>query len=115
MRCTQFAGINDRAREFLNENRATVSRRCGCPDCKTEHWETFVIETYDEENGRRRGMFDDGPDLDRHLLKDGRWAYEYVQAVPWSSGPVIFLSLRWEDGTSIDGCDWTDSEIEHNT
>jgi hypothetical protein len=47
--------------------------------------------------------------LHRHQLKDGRTADEYLQATPWSSGPMFFLGLRLADGTEFA---WSQEEID---
>jgi hypothetical protein len=41
-------------------------------------------------------MFDEDYALSAYKMKDGRTLYEYVQAAPWSSGPVIFTALSWD-------------------
>ena len=62
------------------------------------------------KDAREVGMHDDGPMLDKYKLKSGKWVREVVQAVPWSSGPCIFLCLEDEDGKRL--FEWTDGEIE---
>lgn len=54
-------------------------------------------------------MFENEYPLHRHVLKDGRYADEFLQACPWSSGPVAFLGLKVSDGTEFL---WTEEEIE---
>lgn len=35
--------------------------------------------------------------LYKYTADDGVMTYEYMQAVPWSSGPCYFIALRWGD------------------
>lgn len=72
MRCDQFAGLPEAANAFLCGNELEAGRR--------------LI-------GHFQGMFGHTYDLYRHQLDDG-YADEFVQADPWSSGPVFFLGLR---------------------
>ena len=111
MRCTQVIGLSKRASKFLVDNLKIEMKKCNCPDCKTQHREEMIEEVYDKETGVQAGMFDDGPELSRYRLKDDTWIYEYVQCDPWSSGPMIFLALRKEDGSPIQETLWTDEEI----
>lgn len=109
MRCTQVIGLNERTREFLRENTATTLKKCGCPTCTTLHWEVREEEVY--ASAAHTGMFDDGPELYKYRLKDGRWVFEYVQAVPWSSGPCIFLALQDEAKQPLPQSLWSEDEI----
>ena len=110
-RSTQVVGLNNRAMVWLIKNNKMVSGKCDCPDCKTEHMKKSAWEVYDKKTGVELGMFDDGPELCKYKLKDNSWVYEYVQDAPWASGPVIFLALRWEDGTPVKESVWKKSEI----
>jgi len=115
MRCTQFMGLSEKAYEFLNQNQQTEKRRCSCPDCKTEHIELAVTEKY--RDAQYLGMREDGPILQKYLLKDGTWVYEYDQAVPWSSGPCIFLALSTDpiepEKHPIEETLWSQEEIDN--
>lgn len=104
MRCTQIMGLSPKARSFLADRLLYRKVRCGCPDCRTEHVQDACSEVY--KDASHLGMFDDGPELLKHMLKDGTQVYEYVQGVPWSSGPMIFLALRSEDGVPIPETLW---------
>jgi hypothetical protein len=37
--------------------------------------------------------------------------FEYVQDVPWSSGPMYFIALTDADGTPVGASLWTDEEM----
>ena len=112
MRCTQFIGLSPEARQYLDEHVAyhkpTICKECGqpLPGQKTG----MVYEVYDEETGKRAGMFDDGPPLCEYTMKDGSKVREIVQAVPWSSGPMIFLCLEDDKGDCIGA--WSEKEID---
>ena len=100
MRCTQVIGLSDKARNFLDKHAVYDERL---------NW--TVSEVY--ENAKHLGMFDDGPMLLKYRLKvDGSYVYEYAQAVPWSSGPCIFLALKRENGEPIPETLWSDEDIE---
>ncbi len=73
MRCTQIIGLNREACEFISKH-------------------TFSYMVY--EDATDQGMFDDGPMLTEYVLQDGSKVREFIQAVPWSSGPCIFLALK---------------------
>lgn len=113
MRCTQFMGLSDGAGRFLRENQKYTAVKCNCPHCASEHVQKPCEVDYDEAHSV--GMFDDGPDLTRYELKDGSFVYEYVQAVPWSSGPMIFLALsrnpKNEPPAPIEETLWKDEEM----
>jgi len=91
MRETQIIGLNDRAIDFLAENVKTITSKCDCPHCISEH--IGLNKSVKYADALSTGMFEDGPLLNKHLLKDDSWAYEYVQHVEWSSGLCIFLAL----------------------
>lgn len=60
------------------------------------------------------GMFDeDVHRLQRYFLKGGSYIDEYVQAEPWSSGPVIFLALMDCNGNPIQETLWSEDEINN--
>jgi hypothetical protein len=89
-RSTHFIGLTPKAEEFL--------KTC------------TLKEKYDVATG----MFDEEVcDLNIYTTPTGELVEEYVQCDPWSSGPVIFLSLRTTDGmNSFEEFDWTDEEID---
>ncbi len=60
------------------------------------------IGTYD-------GMFGNEYPLFEYKLKDGRHAVAFLQAAPWSSGPMFFIGLKINDGTEFL---WDEKEIE---
>jgi len=106
MRCDQFMGITPEARDFLAKNEV-APEPCSC--CHRPYLPVW------ESCGSYAGMFDERHELFRHKLKDGRYADEYVQAAPWSSGPVFFIGLKVYDiegNVTIDYL-WLDEEIKN--
>jgi len=100
MRMDQFAGLSATAEKFLTENRRPPR---ACPTCG------HVTETYIVTCGTFLGMSMNEYPLHRHPLKDGKFADEFLQCAPWSSGPVHFLGLRLSDGTEFT---WSEEGIE---
>lgn len=100
IRMDQHVGLTKEATEFLarNEIKPAVCNLCERP---------FPRKL--EKIGRYPGMFGDDFPLNRHTLKDGRTADDFLQCAPWSSGPCHFLGLRVSDGTEFT---WTEKEIE---
>lgn len=104
MRCDQFMGLPPEALQFLVKH-AVKPTVCEC--CKQQIPEKReVIEFYD-------GMFNDQHPLYRIPLVGGEYAEEYLQADPWSSGPVFFHGLWvYKGGKVVKTYTWTDKEIE---
>lgn len=111
MRCTQLIGLKKEASKFLFENTKRVP--CSpCPHCGKDTRDRMDTKIY--ESAASAGMFDDGPELNEYYLKDGRVIREVIQAVPWSSGPCIFMCLI--DAADPDGkwlFPWSDEEIDN--
>jgi hypothetical protein len=59
------------------------------------------------------GMFDNKYWLSRYTLPTGEVYEEFVQASPWSSGPVFFLALKDADGNEVEGSLWSDEDIDN--
>lgn len=93
MRCTQYVGLPKDALKFLNENQKIEK----CPCCG----HTTYLGERTWKDASACGMFDDGPKLNEFELKDGSIVREEIQAVPWSSGPVIFTMLIDEKGNVL--------------
>jgi hypothetical protein len=88
----QFAGLPVAAETFLAENRRPLRI---CSTCG------HVTKTYIEKYDTFLGMFMNEYPLYRHQLKNGQFAEEFLQAAPWSGGPIHFLGLRLSDGTEF--------------
>lgn len=91
-RSDQYIGLPEDAQEFLREYGMTPEP---CPHCGRG----YPMKT--EKIGKFTGMFDDEYPLLRYQLKDGRHADEFLQADPWSSGPMFFIGLKVSDGQEI--------------
>ena len=101
MRMDQFAGLCPAAEKFLEEHRRlpNVCKTCG----------HVIGGQYIKQIGTYSGGFYTGYPLYRHLLKNDKFADEFLQTSPWSSGPVHFLGLKLSNRI---GFVWTDKEIE---
>jgi hypothetical protein len=110
MRCTQFTGLNHRAKKWLERN------------CDTDYFEVFKngkkLKDWKESKkieGKHKwfGMFDDGGILPGFILPNNAGCiFEKVQCSPWSSGPVIFTFLVNENDEPIGQTKWTEEEME---
>ena len=95
MRETQFIGLNGYAKMFI-ENHIKLG------GVELMEWVT--------------GMFDEPVWQIRRFMdkESGKKFEEYIQAEPWSSGPCIFLALRWVDTNEIiTQTLWSDEEINN--
>ena len=86
MRCSQPQGLPAHAEEFLRDNAVRVNE---CQHCQRH-------DGYQREVIGKYGMFDE-LDLYRYTLLDGSTADEFVQEEMWSSGPMIWLALKWKN------------------
>jgi hypothetical protein len=88
----QFAGLPYEAEIFLrkNEKLPIVCPACNC----IQPFKLAVIDSY------YVGMFGDEYDLHQYQLNEG-YADEFVQAAPWSGGPVFFLGLHVYDKNGV--------------
>ncbi|MFA6842993.1 MAG: hypothetical protein WCR33_01185 [Bacilli bacterium] len=123
MRCTQFFGLSKNANDWLEKY------------CKQTHYFQKVFRAYDgsdewvevensegtqlvskplEENEKVFGMFgEEVYVLQQYEMDNGSIVEEYVQADPWSSGPCIFLCLRFQSTKKfVNKSLWKDEEIE---
>jgi hypothetical protein len=97
MRCDQSCGLTKEAVAFLEAHEVQPDP---CPCCHRTY--PSPLEVIGHYNG-----FDEYA-LFRHKLQDGRYADEFLQSQPWSSGPVAFIGLRLSDGQEFL---WTEEEI----
>ena len=111
-RSTQEMGLSSAAWKFLQEKSERIPIQI-CSTCNHQTGGEIISEVYDKETGENAGMFQDGSPLEKYKLKDGTWVYEVIQACPWSSGPVIFLTLVDEQKQRIPSLDWPQEEIDN--
>ena len=99
-------GLKRSARNWLHDKAQMVpSQRC--PSCNHIISRTMnVIETIQEDH-----FVGEGPCLRRIRLKNGDIVREVVQEEPWSSGPVAFFCLEYEE-TGKRLFEWTEKEIQ---
>lgn len=108
MRCTQLAGLSEKATAFLAQN---ALRDEPCVTCGRGGG--MMRRPYKDASDA--GMFGDGPTLMEYDCKDGIVAREEVQCAPWTSGPCIFLRLEcFLDDVLTEKFEWTDEQIENN-
>lgn len=115
-RSTTLVGLNPAAKELLKPRLAgtkeiTVTLFDGTRLPTTT--EPFYQALPSEDLGPVLGMFDETVHiLRKYTLQSGQQIEEYIQAEPWSSGPVIFLALRdVQTKQPIEGCMWSDEEM----
>ena len=121
MRCTQVRGLSDGAVKWLKEHCLMETRRYRVEVLREGVWvqegEAEILENLKSESTGHTcpGMFDeDAYELTRHFTKDGRKVVEYLQACPWSSGPVLFIALRYEDTNEpIQESLWSEEDIDN--
>ena len=106
MRCTQIMGLSPRALAFLEEYAMRIPKK-QCPTCGHVTGGEMAKSIY--ASAVDKGMYDDGPDLHQYQMKDGGILQEIVQAVIWSSGPMIFLCLQDKDGNKR--FQWSEKEL----
>lgn len=106
MRCTQIIGLTKEAEDFLEKSVKKIPDPV-CPECGNVLGFKYSRRPYFD--ARDEGMFGDGPMLFEYDLNDGRVAKEVIQAVPWSSGPCIFMCLE-VDGERM--FEWSQEEID---
>ena len=118
MRCDQFMGLNRWALDFVRGEQVFV--------CMEEVTRVY-IDGRRETIGARpvfkpsvkmkwsgrfySGMFDDEYALQKYIFPDGRVYFEEVQAKPFSSGPVFFLTLQDENGNWVPESLWAEDTI----
>jgi len=112
-RSTQFIGLNFKAENFIKMNAQKISKTEPCPHCG----QNYTHEEYlTKELKEVLGMFEEPVHtLLQYTTKDGKKFEEFKQCSPWSSGPMIFLALRWSDTKEpIKESLWDDSTYDEN-
>ena len=114
-RSDQYFGLNERANKILQRDsmwkvgvRTTVYKD-GRPDLTEDAYEPT---TQERVIGHFSGMFDAEYNLREFTLKDGRVFTEFLQAEPWSSGPMMFTALKDKDGKVVKDSLWTNNDPE---
>lgn len=137
MRTTQFIGLSSNAWDYIKANVSVVKKYFPMVEARLEKImkekthidsdnsdfiegfyaaiEEFSPTEYSQDQlSPVTGMFDEDVHiLKRYYLKQGGYVDEYVQAEPWSSGPVIFLALMDSNGQPIPETLWSQEEINN--
>lgn len=117
----QFIGLSPKALELvkgcgkkhLNGTNEKIEVAVGNPCRYTVIQELPVLEDCvlkDTGIYVSRGMFDKEYPLKQFTLRDGKVYQECEQTAPWSSGPVIFTYLKFQDEVVQESL-WADEEI----
>jgi len=125
MRCTQFIGLNDRARKLVDlgqETEYTIRGTKTYADGRVEDFQETQTRSIvqKERYSETYGMGEEEIPLYSYLFPPNKEdpsrpnfeILEEVQASPWSSGPCIFLALMRENGEWIQESLWTDEEMD---
>lgn len=121
MREDQYMGLHKNAFRFLeqyaNRLEVTTHKTVHNPRTNISYEETHKSYEY-ENNGNSKfkyfSMFDfDEPTgtMSSYVLKDGRMVHEILQNTVWSSGPMFYTALAWENGEYIKESLWPQEEI----
>ena len=114
MREDQYMGLTHKAQELLGLNEKAhlyVEKRI-FPDGRELTRNVTGTRTVCElSGGRFYGMYDVQYNLHKYTLPDGRVYTEFVQAAPWSSGPMFFIALKDEDGNEVEESLWSQKDI----
>lgn len=86
-RSTSYIGLTKEAKDFLHKNAKTQTKIFN-----NGYGECTIVEPVAIPIGKC-GMFDECP-VNKYELKDNTWAQEFIQAEPWSSGPIVFIGLK---------------------
>jgi hypothetical protein len=115
MRCDQYIGLNDWARQFVSAQQTVreVGVRIAAdgkvvPFDRTEP----VAMTRKEVIGQITGAWIDVvANLHRYTTPNGKVYEEFVQCSPWSGGPMYFIALKNKKGSVVRQSLWIDDEI----
>ena len=97
MRDTICFGLTDRAKTYLDDN------------CLKDSKGDLIRRVYDDVS--HLGLDGDGPQLFEYDVYDGSKVREVIQHNTWSSGPKIFLCLKYGHHLK---CKWTKVDIGNN-
>ena len=128
MRMDQYVGLTERAHKWLQEHAAlrytetlSVSTVNGV---ETHRSSATNVAPCSVDYDYIEGAWDDHvAPLRRYQLQDGREVEEFVQAEPWSSGPMYFVGLRWvgkeprdeAEAAALYALNWTPAEISEES
>lgn len=118
IRMTQYQGLSSNAIEFLELQK---TKKIGFRkiietffDKREEEKEEDIIvpiTTQESSEEITTGMFGEEIILYKYTKEDGSIYFEYVQASPWFSGPMIFIALKDEKGNIVKESLWLEETI----
>jgi hypothetical protein len=115
-RFDQYRGLNDWAQKTVRRKQKVrqigVNHFADGTRKRFARWTRLPVARV-QVIGILRGVWvDKVADLHRYTMPDGKVYEEYVQAEPWSSGPVYHIALRdVKTGKPVPQSLWTDEEI----
>lgn len=117
MRCDQYIGLNDWARNFVSGTQDV--REVGIRILPGGAIESFdrqmtvpVVKV--EKVGEIHGAWKDVvANLHRYTMPNGKVYEEYIQAEPWSSGPCYFIALKNAKGKPVTQSLWSQHDLDH--
>jgi hypothetical protein len=117
-RFDQYRGLNDWARNtLLKREKVRIFGEMVFQDGRRKRFSRWakVPAARISVIGKIAGAYKDYvADLHRYSMPDGKVYVEYVQADPWSSGPVYHIALKdARTGKPLAKSLWTQDEIDH--
>ena len=121
MRCDQYIGLNERAQKLVEPAKNELDYEViaeerrhpnGSSECIELEFPRRVMKGNIVAHGTFKGMFEDEYSLWEYHLPDGTVYREFVQADPWSGGPMFFVALKDSKGKPVEESLWTESEIQ---
>ncbi|MBU6452438.1 MAG: hypothetical protein KGS72_11705 [Cyanobacteria bacterium REEB67] len=115
MRCDQYIGLNEWARQKVSLSH--VVREVGArilPSGRAVPFDrTMSVPLATKEVvGKITGAWTDHvANLHRYTFPDGRVYEEFIQAEPWSGGPCYYIALKNLKGNVIRQSLWTSEEL----
>jgi len=117
MRCDQYIGLNEWATEKVLARHAV--REVGVRILPSGEEQPFdrevdaLVASVEQVGSIEGAWMDVVAPLNRYTLPTGEVFEEFVQAVPWSSGPCYFIALRDEKGHEVPESLWAESDIDN--
>lgn len=117
-RFDQYRGLNDWARKtVLKREKVRITGEMRFQDGRRKRFSRWakVPTARIKVIGTLKGAWKPKvADLHRYTMPDGKVYVEFLQADPWSSGPVYHIALKdARTGKPVAESLWTDEEINH--
>jgi hypothetical protein len=123
MRCDQYIGLNDWAKNFVRGEKVldhyeivVIQHLDGTVELKEERrpvhrWTVKGVPSGNTFDGMFRENGVDPYPLLRYIFEDGRIFEEYLQVTIHSSGPMFFIALYDQDGKVVPESVWPTEEL----